>query len=319
MGHDSNPDLSADAKGSWFSVYNGGIGKRFLLSDQLVLGTFMDGRYQDYWQTEDNYQARAGGSLSYALMEGRFTPAFLLEGALKRNHLVTAEDRNELMAGLAADIIMGTRVNLRFENTWSRQNYLNWAQPFSGRGQGRGTQGKGATVNTGAFFRNRDFLEGPTGGRGGGGQYGCGRKSILYTYLPPRKNLLVNTSLAMDLFLTASLSASLYGGFAVLNASEDLESYRNLETGISLLWQPFDKWQIMGEAQWSQMNYHKVPDCMRQCVRDMNDIYAMGFQVSRFWGAFEIFLTAGFTRGEAPLDYVTYRQTVIQCGLAWSL
>jgi len=319
-GYDSNPALEADPEGSGFFVYAGGFGKYFRLTDQLTLDTFLNGRYQDYWQVGDNYDAKVGGTLSYSLADGRFTPAILLEAAAWRDHLVTAAERNEVTAGLAADLVLSNRINLRLQNTWNRQNYLNWAQPFSGRGQGRPIQGKGGAGRSSPG--QTDFEIAPpgkgSGEKGSGGKYSCGPKSILNDYLPPRDNLLVETALTLDLFFLPSLTGSLRGGYGVLNSSVDLESYRRIETGISLLWEPFDQWQFIGEAGWYRMNYHHIPDSMEKCVRDINTIYSLGVQIIHSWGPLGIFAGGTILNGEAPLDFESYSQTVVQCGLSWS-
>ncbi len=319
-GYDSNPALEADADGSGFSVYTAGLGKQFRFENPLTLDTFLNAHYQDYWQVEDNYDVRGGGALSYPLANGRFMPALLLEAAVYRDHLVEAAERNEVMAGLAADLIVNSRINLRLENTWNRQHYLNWAQPFSGRGQGRPIQGQGGGGAPGPSSLSnlvREGLGSLSSGEGSGGAYGCGKKSILNEYLPPRNNLLIRTVLTMDLFLMPSLSGSLYGGYTDLDSSVDLESYGQIEAGFSLAWEPFEEWRVMGEAKWYRMDYHHVPDSMH-CVRETNTIYTLGLEVSRFWGSLEIFAAAAITNGEAPLDYESYSQTVVQCGFSWS-
>ena len=318
VGYDSNPALEADSDGSGFSVYAAGLGKQFRFTNPFILDTFLTARYQDYWQVEDNYDVRGGGALSYALADGRFTPALLLEAAVYRDHLVWAVERNEVMVGLGADLVVNSRMNLSMESTWNRQNYLNWAQPFSGRGQGRSVQGKGGNGASGSSSHGKANFEIPLLGKGPGGEYGCGRKSILNEYLPPRDNRLFRTVLAMDLFFMPSLSGSFYGAYTDLKSSVDLESYGQIETGIVLSWEPFDKWQVMGEAKGYRVDYHNVPDSMQKCVRSLNFIYTVGLQVSRLWGPFEIFAAAAITDGEAPLDYESYSQRMVQCGLSYS-
>ena len=81
-GYDSNPALEADADGSGFSVYTAGLGKQFRFENPLILDTFLNARYQDYWQLEDNYDVRGGVALSYPPANGRFIPALLLEAAV---------------------------------------------------------------------------------------------------------------------------------------------------------------------------------------------------------------------------------------------
>jgi hypothetical protein len=316
VGYDSNPALEADSDGSGFSVYAAGLGKQFRFTNPFILNTFLSGRYQDYWRVEDNYDVRGGAALSYSLANGRFTPAILLEAAVYRDHLIPAAERNEVMVGLGADLIVNSRVNLRVESTWNRQNYLNWAQPFSGRGQGRPVQGGGGGAS-GSSSNGNANVGIPLKGKGSGGKYGCGRKSILNEYLPPRDNRLIHTILTFDMFFMPSLSGSLYGGYSDLKSSVDLESYGQIETGIALYWEPFEQWQVMGEARGYRVDYHDVPDSMQKCVRPINYIYTLGLQVSRFWGPFEIFVAAAITDGEAPLDYESYSQRTVQCGLSY--
>jgi hypothetical protein len=317
VGYDSNPALEADSDGSGFSLYAAGLGKQFRFTNPFILDTFLNARYQDYWQVEDNYDVRGGGALSYPLANGRFTPALLLEAAVYRDHLVEAAERNEVMVGFGADLIVNSRMNLRLESTWNRQNYLNWAQPFSGRGQGRPIQGKGGAGASGSPPKGKANVGIPLKGKGPGGKYGCGRKSILNEYLPPRDNRLIHTVLTFDLFFMPSLSGSLYGGYTDLKSSVNLESYGRIETGIVLSWEPFEEWQVMGEAKGYRVDYHDVPDSMQKCVRRTNLIYTLGLQVSRFLGPFEIFAAATITDGEAPLDYESYSQRTVQCGLSY--
>jgi len=318
VGYDSNPALEADPNGSGFSLYAAGLGKQFRFTNPFILDTFLNARYQDYWQVEDNYDVRGGGALSYPLANGRFTPALLLEAGIYRDHLVEAAERNEVMVGFGADLIVNSRMNLRLESTWNRQNYLNWAQPFSGRGQGCPIQGKGGAGASGSPSHGNANVGSPLKGKGPGGDYGCGRKSILKEYLPPRDNRLIHTVLTFDLFFMPSLSSSLYGGYTDLKSSVDLESYGQIETGVVLSWEPFEEWQVMGEAKGYRVDYHDVPDSMQKYVRRTNYIYTLGLQVSRFLGPVEIFATATITDGEAPLDYESYSQRMVQCGLSYS-
>lgn len=317
VGYDSNPALEADPDGSGFAMYAAGLGKQFRFKNPFILETILNARYQDYWQVKDNYDVRGGGALSYPLANGRFTPSLLLEAALYRDHLVEAAERNEVVVGFGADLIVNSRMNLRLDSTWNRQNYLNWAQPFSGRGQGRPVQGQGGG-SSGSPPKGKAHVITPLKGKGTGGKYGCGRKSILNEYLPPRDNRLIHAVLTLDLFFMSSLSGAVYGGYADLDSSVDLESYGRIETGIALAWEPVEEWHVVGEAKWYRVDYHNVPDSMQKCVRPTNRIYALGLQVSRFWGPFEIFAATTFTDGEAPLDYESYSQTVIQCGLSCS-
>ena len=127
----------------------------------------------------------------------------------------------------------------------------------------------------------------------------------------------MSTALHLDVFMLSSLAGRLYAAYGDLNASLGMESYREIQAGASLFWAPVPEWFIALEAAWFRTDYHDVPENMA-CVRETNDIWSAGIQVSRFWGDFEFFGEAGWRSGEAPLDYESYTQTVIQCGFSYS-
>jgi len=41
------------------------------LNDDLMLDVSLEGRYQDYWQVEDNYRIQAGTTMTYSMADGR--------------------------------------------------------------------------------------------------------------------------------------------------------------------------------------------------------------------------------------------------------
>ena len=140
-GYDSNPALADEAESSWFLAYSAGMVEQFLLTDALILDTVLDAVYQDYWQVKDNYHGQGRAILSYPLADGLILPSILGGVAAYRDHYVEAEERNEALAGIDVSVILSKRLTLGLEHTWKWQDYLNWAKPFSGRGQGRNPQG----------------------------------------------------------------------------------------------------------------------------------------------------------------------------------
>jgi hypothetical protein len=316
-GYDSNPSLIDPSEGSGFSVYALRAGQPFTLTDDLGLDLSVDGRYQDYWSVGDNYRIQADGSVTYILAHGRFLPALMGEVAAYRDALIEADERNEAMVGVRADWIISKRATLGFEQTCRWLSYRNWALPFSGKGQGR-RDGKGGKREKGGGH----FAEGLQAEKGRGlSQRGpdpsAGGKSPLDTLYPPRDNRLLSTTLNLEIFLLSSLTGRVYAAYGDLNASLDMESCRELQGGVALSWLPAAEWLVEVEAAWFRTDYHKVPLNMT-CVRETNNVWSAGIQISRFWRGFEFFGQAGWKSGDAPLDYESYTQTVIQCGLSYS-
>jgi hypothetical protein len=312
-GFDSNPALTDPSDGSGFSVYALRAEQPFALTEDLALDLSAEGRYQDYWSVGDNYRLQAGTSLTYILADGRILPSLMGEVAAYRDALIEADDRNEAMAGIGADWIISNRLTLGFEQSYRWLNYRNWAKPFSGKGQGRQTDkgGKGGKRNATAFQPGKAWL---TSISDPDPKKGNGR---LNTFYPPRDNRLLSAALDLDIFILSSLTGRVYAAYGDLDASLDMESYREMQVGAALSWFPTPQWLVGVEGTWSRTEYHRVPQDIT-CVRRTNYTWSAGIQVSRFWGDLELFGEMGWKSGDAPLDYESYTQTVIQCGLSYS-
>ncbi|NQU15239.1 MAG: hypothetical protein HQ561_13890 [Desulfobacteraceae bacterium] len=312
-GYDSNPALSDPSDGSGFSVYGLGAGHVFTLSEDLALDLSVEGRYQDYWSVGDNYRVQAGTALSYVLAEGRFLPSLIGEVAAYRDALIEADERNEAMVGIRADWIVSNRLTLGFEQTFRWLGYLNWAKPFSGKGQGRQVDngGKGGKTFSAASRPEGQWALPPLDQ---GPRKENGQLNKLY---PPRNNRLMVTGVGLDIFILPSLTGRVYAAYGDLNSSLDMESFREIQSGVAFSWVPATQWRVGVEGVWYRTEYYSVPQNIT-CVRPTNITWSSGVQVSRFWGDFELFGQVGWKSGDAPLDYESYTQTVIQCGLSYS-
>ena len=325
-GYDSNPALSDPSDGSGFSVYGLGLTHSLALSEDLALHLSAEARYQDYWSVGDNYRLQAGTSLSYVMAEGRFLPSLMAEVAAYRDRLIEADERNEAMVGIAADWILTKRLTLGFEQTYRWLGYLNWAKPFSGKGQGRnvsnsggggkgeggGGQGNGGKGSSAAARSDEEVWAAPPSDQGKG--KGNGELNMLY---PPRDNRLLSTGVDLDILILPSLTGRVYGAYGNMDSSLDMESFREIQAGAALSWEPAALWLVGAEATWYRTQYYDVPDNITS-VRRINYSWSAGLQVSRFWGDMEIFGQVGWKSGDAPLDYESYAETVIQCGLSYS-
>jgi hypothetical protein len=318
-GYDSNPALSDPSDGSGFSNYALGADHFVPLSNDLALDLSVAGRYQDYWSVGDNYRLQTGAALSYSMAEGRFLPSLVGEVAAYRDALIETDARNEAMVGVNADWILSSRLTLGFEQSFRWLGYLNWAKPFSGKGQGRnpGNQRQGGKKASAASSFN---LSGSPGNKGNGKGKGKGSgkgNSQLNILSPPRNNFLMTTGMDLDVFILPELTGRLYAAYGNLNSSLDMESFGEIQAGAALSFIPAEQWQTVFEATWYRTDYNSVPEDITR-VRRTNYIWSAGMQISRFWGDFELFAQLGWKSGDAPLDYESYQQTVIQCGLSYT-
>lgn len=312
-GYDSNPALSDPADSSGFFVYALGADHYFALSDDLSLDLSVGGRYQDYWSVGDNYRLQTDAALSYMMADGRFIPSLVGEVAAYRDRLIPADERNEGMVGINADWILSSRLTLGLEQSFRWLGYLNWAKPFSGKGQGRNPNSERKKGQGGAHASDAPWVPCECKGKKRS-RKGSGTLDTLY---PPRNNFLATTGANLHVFMTPTLTGRLYAAYGNLNASLDMESFREIQAGAAISWAPADQWLTVFEITGFRTYYDSVPENLT-CIRRTNYTWSGGVQVSRFWGDFEIFGQLGWKSGEAPLDYESYRQTVIQCGLSYS-
>ena len=310
-GYDSNPALSDPADGSGFFIYALGADHYFTLSDDLSLDVSVGGRYQDYWSVGDNYRLQAGAELSYVMAQGRFIPSLVGEVAAYRDRLIPADERNEGMVGINADWILSSRLTLGLEQSFRWLGYLNWAKPFSGKGQGRNPNAEGKKGQDGDHISEALWDNSALKGKQHSGN---GTLNALY---PPRNNFLMTTGANLHVFMTSTLTGRLYAAYGDLNASLDMESFREIEAGAAISWTPADQWLTVFEVTGFRTYYNSVEGHTMR-IRRTNYSWSAGMQVSRFWGDFEIFGQLGWRSGQAPLDYDSYNQTVVQCGLSYS-
>ncbi len=308
-GYDSNPALGDPAESSGFSVYSAGLGHMFGWTEDLMLDISVEGRYQDYWALENNYRVQAGSTLTYTILSGRLLTSLTGEAVACRDHLIEADERNEVMVGLGAEWLLTRRLTIGFEQTCRFLSYLNWARPFSGKGQGRGGNANGKGGKQPAMHLVQTMMV-PTGHGSG-----SGNRQLQQLY-PPRDNRFLSTTLDLDIFILPTVTGRIYANYGDLNASLDMESYWEFQTGLGIYWTPLAQWRLGFEAKGSRVRYDSVPENITR-VRENNNIWFLGLDVSRFWGDFELFGEMGWTSGEAPLDSVDYTQTVILCGISY--
>jgi len=298
-GYDDNTVRTDKEKGSAFALYGLEMGKQFVLGKAWTLETLLEASYQDYERVEDNYLLQGSAALSRSLAQGRVLASIITEANAYRDDLIDEDDRNEFMAGIQVNWVFSSRLSLNLRHTWRWLDYRNWARPFAVRGKGR-TDGPPGPDNFGIYANPNFSIDSPD--------------DDLVTPFRPRDDRMANTGLSLDIFLPFSTTCTLHAGYTRLYSSLKIESYKQLQTGIGLVWKPADKWSVAVDGGWHRTKYHKANGIFRQT----NYTRFAGMQVSRFWGRLEFFGHVVWSESDSSLDFENYNQTVTQCGFSWS-
>jgi hypothetical protein len=99
-----------------------------------------------------------------------------------------------------------------------------------------------------------------------GGPNGRGEGGFLNKEQPPRNNRLVHTGLGLDVFLMPSLTGSLLVAYADLDSPLDMESYKQIQVGIALIWGPVEFYgQVQLQDGESPPDYESYTRQVVQC------------------------------------------------------
>ena len=196
--------------------------------------------------------------------------------------------------------ILSSRLTLGLEQSFRWLGYLNWAKPFSGKGQGRNPNTEGKKGQDGDHISEALWDSSALKGKQHSGN------GTLNTLYPPRNNFLMTTGANLHVFMASTLTGRLYAAYGDLNASLDMESFREIEAGAAISWIPADQWLTVFELTGFRTYYNSV-EGHKMRIRRTNYSWSAGMQVSRFWGDFEIFGQLGWKSGQAPLDYQSYK------------
>jgi len=347
-GYDDNPALTNHAKGSAFTFHDLGLAGKITLSDKLDLTLQFDGAYTNYTKVDDNFSLQAGGELTGTAISDRFIPSFLGGITLYRDSYVREDDRNEYMFGFRFSRIHSRHHTFGIKTTYTRLDYRNDARPYSGRTPAPQSDGgvtmpglaatpraephqSGMNRQAAATMQNR--LE--PGGRGverfffppgmmirmpvltmlaSSSMRRMHEVQRLSTRFSARDDNLYTIHLYDNLFLTPQLNGTAYAGFAWLDSSLDLESYRQWYMGGEMGWDFREQWQLSLNAAWAQLDYYQGVDPF-----DRTDMtFSTGLRVSRFIKPVELFCQSDWLKSNSDLHTEFYHQTVSQCGLSWS-
>jgi len=303
-GYNDNVPLLPDKTGSAFMRYQMKSDHRFFSGSLAWDGdVFVTGIYRDYFQVSDNYQIKAGGSLNYALSDGRLPVGVSSEAMLYRDDYIEEDDRSEISFAAQMDWLATSRMTLGLRQSWIWADYRN---PFiistSGHHYGPGAgmmncEGQGQSSEL--TFGNKVCAD----GREMSGQPLSDEVS--------RNDRIHITGLKAMFFLTPEIQSDLLFEHRRLNSSSDMESYSRNSLSLSLLWTPNDLWEISSTAAGRRAEFDDETD-----RRDT--LYSGSIGISRFIGKFELFFQFEWTKNDSSLDIECFRQTVTQCGMALS-
>ncbi len=303
-GYNDNVPLLPDNTGSAFMRYQMKLNHRFFFGSLAGDGdVLLTGNYRDYFQVSDNYQIKAGGSLNYALSEGRLPVGVSSEAMLYRDDYLEEDDRSEISFAAQMDWIATSRLTLGLRQSWIWSDYRNPViVSTSGHHYGTGAgmmKCEGQEQSSELTFGNKDCAD-------GGEMSGQPLSDEV-----SRNDRIRVTGLEAMFFLTPEIQSSLLFEHRRLNSSADMESYRRNSLSLSLLWTPNELWEFSATAAWRRAEFDDETD-----RRDT--LYSGSIGISRFIGKFELFFQFERTKNDSSLDIECFSQTVTQCGMALS-
>jgi hypothetical protein len=301
-GYDDNPSLSADATASSFACYQIKLAHAFFSDLPSVDGgLFVNSMYQDYFSIEDRYQFNAGGSLIFPLSEGRLLPGIHSDVLVYRDNFTQEDDRNDMAVGCQIDWLASGRLTLGIRQEWTWSDYRNPVYDVAARHRCGMTPDNDNTA-----------CSGPGQSQGYGQCQGQGQQGQDQTASQDREDRLSITGLHALVFLTPEIQTDLSLEYNRLSSSVDTESYRQTGAVLSLLWMPYELWEIRLETAYKRSEYDDA-------VSDRRDTaYHTNWGITRFINNFELFFQMEWTKNNSPLEAEDYRQTVTQCGVIWS-
>jgi hypothetical protein len=284
LGLDSNPAQQRAAQERWFAHY-ALDGSRRTQQDGIDLDVLWDGWYRDYEGANDSYRLSAQGRWQRAFQQGRGWLSWSLDGALYRDQLVTADERNEAALGLRYDYLFSAldEISLAFE--WRALRYLNASLPWAGR--------PGGSVNVVS---------------------GAPRQRLGSARMTRRDDHLQNCLLEFTHHWTPTFASTWALRLERLDSSVPAETYQQYGTLLGGAIELAQDWRVNLTLEWQGTEYSHAP---RQLRRD-DERLAIAAALRHSIGVGELFCDVSYLRNVSTLDVKSFRQTVSECGLAWA-
>ena len=288
-GFDSNPAQSREGPELAFIRHALELSRQWSLAgSELALG--VDGWYRDYEADNDSY--RTNGTLDWgmATAQGAGRVAFSISGALYRDALVPADERDEAALGWRYRHLLSARDTLGLSAEVRRLAYRNPSFPWEGR--------PGSVGRQGASKDSRD------------------RRGAVATR---RDDDLLGLVLDVTRHWSPSVSTQLSLAHARCDSSVGTQSYDRHGLAVLLRLEPVERWRLELGVGWSLSRYDQAS---RQREREDRQ-RSLGLAVRRGLdgrgpGARELYCSLDWLDSDSTIDERAFRQQVTQCGLAWS-
>ena len=288
IGYDDNPAELADKDGSGVARY------RVLLEQGIFKETpgpeadlFFEAGYGQYFNVEDDYQVRAGASLTVASKYERFKPGLFAEAAVHRDDLVAEDERDELILGGFMQCRVDARLSIFLRQTFSRTNYQNRVSLpgqrsyFVGKGKGPGDADRKPEDELTTFYR---------------------------------KDHTWSTEIAAAWYISSEFKADLSCRYLDVASTADFESYKELGGSTRLGWFWMKSTELFLSGFWYRLDYESAP----QLLERKDEFYGFSIGGNRPVRKMRLFIQYDYTMNDSPVSGENYRKSVMQCGAVYS-
>jgi hypothetical protein len=285
-GYDSNPAQSAGGPGLAFirAALDAAQAHRLGNAD-LTLG--VNAWYRDYEADNDSYRLSAVLDWTRLTAAGAGQLGLSAAGAVYRDALVAADERNEAALTLRYDHTLTARdaVAATAEVRWLA--YRNASLPWAGRpGSGAGN-GFGGPPSASSERRGKAEPEG-------------------------RDDRLAGLELGARHHWSPKVESLISVVYARNHSPVPVEAYTRAGVGLSVRAEPVAHWRVQAGIGWSRTRYDRAPR-RRERTDFQHDV---GVAVSRALGDSAVFCGVDWLRSDSTIGERSFRQTVTECGLS---
>jgi hypothetical protein len=244
----------------------------------------IQGRYQDYEGGGDNH--RLGVALGWArsLDGGKAAFSLTLDGVRYRDHLVAADERDELGATLEYQQLASAKLDFRVSAEFRWLGYRNASLPWAGRPGGATGNGFGSPPSTGMGLSPATHDD----------QWRALAVEVGYYPHPD-----------VELALRAH-----YGG---LDSSSAAEEYGQYGGGLFLVYRVTPDVTLALNLDGYDRRYEQG----RIRPEREDRFHTLGLRLQRGWDDMTFHLGLTRTENDSGIRQQTFQQTVVESGVAW--
>ncbi len=283
-GYDDNPAQRPSGDPEGFLRYGVAIARELTRNDDLW-SLEMQGRYQDYEGGGDNHRLALALGWQRSLNAGKAALSLILDGALYRDRLIAADERDELGMTLDYRQLASASVELKGSAEIRWLDYRNLSLPWGGRPGGMIANGFGATPGQGmrpSSTRHQDLWRSISGEMG---------------YYPHP-----------DIVL------ALRAHYGRLDSSSAPEEYGQYGAGLFMAYQFAADWTLELALDGYERSYEQTGFRIQR----EDSAYTLSLRLQRDWEKMSFHL--GLTRSEndSSIRQKSFQQTVTESGIAWN-